>query len=140
MGFYNTGDRILFWGKNGAMWGGLWSLFFGGILMTVPLVGSVVVLGHLATMIFAAIQGAAVVGGLSALGAAIFSLGIPKDNVIDYETAVKADGFLIVAHGSVNEMAQAKTILEGIESARLDLHEDVKDMAKPSTDHTAHAA
>ena len=140
VGFYNAGDRIMFWGQNGAMWGGLWGLFFGGILMTVPVIGSVVVLGHLAAMVFAAVEGAAVVGGLSALGAAIFSLGIPKDSVIDYETALKADGFLIVAHGSVDEMARAKTILETMHPSRLDLHEDVKDMAKPAKVHKAHAA
>ena len=143
VGFYNAGDRIMFWGKNGAMWGGLWGLFFGGILMTVPVVGSVVVLGHLAAMVFAAVEGAVVVGGLSALGAAIFSLGIPEDSVITYEAALKADGFLIVAHGSVENMTRAKTILETMHPARLDLHEDVKDMAKPTTnhaDHTAHAA
>ena len=101
IGFYNTGDRVKFWGQNGAMWGGLWGLFFGGILMTVPMVGPVMVLGHLAAMVFAAVEGAVVVGGLSALGAALFSLGIPKDSVIEYEQALKADGFLIVAHGPV---------------------------------------
>ncbi len=140
VGFYNAGDRIMFWGQNGAMWGGLWGLFFGGILMTVPVVGSVVVLGHLAAMVFAVVEGAVVVGGLSAVGAAIYGLGIPKDSVIAYETALKADGFLIVAHGSVNEMARAKTILEAMHPARLDLHEGVKDMAKPPVAHTAHAA
>ena len=140
VGFYNAGDRIMFWGQNGAMWGGLWGLFFGGILMTVPVVGSVVVLGHLAAMAFAAVEGAVVVGGLSALGAAIFSLGIPKDSVIDYETALKADGFLIVAHGSVDEMARAKTILETMQPTRLDLHQDVKDMAKPSAGHAQYHA
>ena len=36
VGFYNMGDRIKFWGKNGAFWGGLWSLFFGGIFLTFP--------------------------------------------------------------------------------------------------------
>ena len=126
VGFYNAGDRSMFWGQNGAMWGGLWGLFFGGILMTVPVISSVVVLGHLAAMVFAAVEGAAVVGGLSALGAAIFSLGIPKDSVIDYETALKAEGFLIVAHGSVDEMSRAKALLETKHPSRLDLHEDVK--------------
>jgi hypothetical protein len=33
-------------------------------------------------MVFLAIEGAVVVGGLSAFGAALFSLGIPKDSVI----------------------------------------------------------
>ena len=140
VGFYNADDRIMFWGKNGAMWGGLWGLFFGGIMMTVPVIGSVVVLGHLAAMVFAAIEGAAVVGGLSAVGAAIFSIGIPEDSVIQYEEALKADGFLIVAHGPVDEMTRAKTILEAMHPASLDLHQDVKDMAKPPKGHAPHHA
>lgn len=77
VGFYNAGDRIKFWGKRGAYWGGLWGLFFGGIFLTIPVIGSVVVLGYLATVIFGGIESAIVVGGLSALGAALCSTGIP---------------------------------------------------------------
>ena len=79
--------------------------------MTIPLVGHVVVLGYLATMVLAGIENAIVVGGLSALGAALYSLGIPKDSVLAYETAIKADDFLVMARGSADEMARAKTIL-----------------------------
>ena len=126
VGFYNMGDRIKFWGKNGAFWGGLWSLFFGGIFLTIPMVGPVMVLGHLAAMVIAAVEGALLFGGLSALGAALFSIGIPKDSVIAYEQAVKTDGFLVVAHGSADEMARSKAILEASNPARVDLHENVK--------------
>ncbi|MGC3014788.1 general stress protein, partial [Enterococcus faecium] len=45
VGFYNVGDRIKFWGKKGAFWGSLWSLFFGGIFLTIPMIGPVMVLG-----------------------------------------------------------------------------------------------
>src|SRR5580693_10230045 len=31
VGFYNVGDRVKFWGKRGAFWGGPWGLFFGGL-------------------------------------------------------------------------------------------------------------
>ena len=138
VGFYNVGDRIMFWGKNGAIWGGLWGLFVGGMMMTVPVVGSVVVLGHLAAMVFAAVEGAVAVGGLSAIGAAIFSIGIPENSVIEYEAALKTDAFLIIVHGPVEEMARAKAILEAMEPARLDLHQDVKDMAPPAAGHGSH--
>ena len=126
VGFYNIGDRIKFWGKNGAFWGGLWSLFFGGIFLTIPMVGPVMVLGHLAAMVVAAVEGAILVGGLSALGAALYSIGIPKDSVIEYEQTVKTDGFLVVAHGSADEMARSKAILEASNPTRIDLHENVK--------------
>ena len=51
-------------------WGALWGLFFGGVFLTIPVVGHVVVLGYLATIAITAIENAVVVGGLSALGAA----------------------------------------------------------------------
>jgi hypothetical protein len=140
IGFYNAGDRVRFWGENGAVWGGLWGLFFGGMLMVIPVVGPVMVLGPLAAAVFSALEGAVVVGGLSALGAAIYGLGIPKDTVVRYEEILKADGFLVVAHGSVQETARAKSALERLNPSRLDLHENVKDMAEPSADpHATHA-
>jgi hypothetical protein len=93
VGFYNAGDRIKFWGKRGAFWGGFWGLFLGGLFMTIPVVGHVVVLGYLATIAIAGIENAVVIGGLSALGAALYIIGIPKNSVIQYETAVKATAF-----------------------------------------------
>ena len=77
-------------------------------------------------MVFGALQGAVVVGGASALGAALFSIGLPRDSVIQYEEALKANGFLVVAHGPAEEMARAKAILETANATRLDHHEDVK--------------
>ncbi len=111
VGFYNTGDRIRFWGTRGAFWGGLWGLFFGGVFLMVPVMGQVMVLGYLATAVASAVEGALVMGGLSALGAALVSLGVPKDSVIQYETALKADEFLVLAHGSDEELAQARIVL-----------------------------
>ena len=78
VGFYNTGDRVKFWGTRGAFWGGFWGLLLGGLFMTIPLVGHVVVLGYLATVMLAGIENAIVVGGLSALGAALYSLAYPR--------------------------------------------------------------
>ncbi len=69
VGFYNVGDRMKFWGTRGAFWGGFWGLFLGGLFMTIPVVGHVVVLGYLASMAIYGIENAIVVGGLSALGA-----------------------------------------------------------------------
>ena len=138
-GFYNTGTSMLLWGQNGAIWGGLWGLLLGGMFMTVPMIGPVVVVGHFAAAVYAALEGAVVVGGLSALGAGLYGLGIPKDSVIEYEEALKADGFLLVAHGPAEEMTRAKAILETLRPSQLDLHEDMKDMAKPPVAQPAHA-
>ena len=111
VGFYNMGDRMKFWGTRGAFWGGFWGLFLGGMVLSVPVVGHVVILGYLASVVFSTVEGAITVGGLSALGAALFSMGTPKDSVLQYEAAIKADSFLVMAHGPAAEMARAKSIL-----------------------------
>jgi hypothetical protein len=122
IGFYNAGDRVKFWGARGAFWGGLWGLFLGGLFMTTPLAGPVVVLGYLAAVVVAGVDGAIAVGGLSALGAALASIGIPKDSVIQYETAVKADKFLVMAHGAPEDMARAEALLATANPRGIDLH------------------
>ena len=124
-GFYNIGDRMKFWGSRGAFWGGLWGLFFGGIFLAVPLVGHVIVLGYLAAAVISTVEGAVVVGGLSAIGAALFSLGIPKDSVMLYETAIKADSYLVLAHGTAAEMARAETLLRVAQPVSVDAYDSV---------------
>jgi len=126
VGFYNIGDRVKFWGARGAFWGGFWGLFFGGLFMTIPVVGHVVVLGYLATIAVAAIENAVVVGGLSALGAALYSIGIPKNSVVQYEAALTADDFLVMAHGAADEVARAKSILGTANPSRLDTYAGAK--------------
>jgi hypothetical protein len=122
VGFYNTGDRIKFWGARGAFWGGFWGLFFGGLFMTVPLVGHVVVLGYLAAIVASGIENAIVVGGLSALGAALYSLGIPKDSVLQYESDLKADSFLVLARGGTAEVERARKLLATLNPSRCEIH------------------
>jgi hypothetical protein len=126
MGFYNVGDRVKFWGSRGAFWGGFWGLFFGGLFLTIPVVGHVVILGYLAAAAISAIEGAVVVGGLSALGAALYSIGVPKDSVVQYETSLKADDFLVMAHGSQAEVARARAVLGTTNPLRLDVHSAAK--------------
>ena len=122
VGFYNTGDRVKFWGKFGAFWGGLWGALAGGMYMTVPVIGPVVILGHIAAMVIAGIEGAVVVGGASALSAALFSIGIPKNTVLQYEQAVKADGFLVLVQGTAEETERARAILKTSKATQVDTH------------------
>jgi len=36
VGYYTTGDRMKYWGKLGAFWGGFWGLLFGSAFFWVP--------------------------------------------------------------------------------------------------------
>ena len=110
--YYNTGDRMKYWGKLGAFWGGLWGILFGAAFFWIPGIGPLVVAGPLVSAIVGALEGAVAVGGLSALGAGLYSIGIPKDSIIKYESSVKSDKFLLVVHGSGDDLAKAKDILK----------------------------
>jgi hypothetical protein len=112
VGYYNAGDRMKYWGKLGAFWGAIWSLFLGSAFFLIPGIGPLVVAGPLVQAIVAVLEGAVVMGGMSALGAGLYSIGIPKDSVLKYETALKSDEFLLVVHGSDQEVARAKEVLE----------------------------
>ena len=122
VGFYNAGDRIKHWGTAGAFWGGMWGLLFGAAFFSVPGMGPVLVAGPLIAGIIGALEQAAVVGGLSAIGAGLFSIGIPKDSVLQYEMAIKVDKFVLLAQGTAADIAAARTILHGTEPAGLHLH------------------
>lgn len=122
VGYYNAGDRIKFWGKLGAFWGGLWGLLFGSALFFIPGIGHIVALGPVGGMIIGALENAVIVGGLSALGAGLYSVGIPKDSVIKYETAVKADKFLVIVHGTEDEVTKAKEIIKSTDPVDSEVH------------------
>ena len=122
VGYYNAGDRMKHWGKLGALWGGLWGLLFGAAFFWVPGIGPLLVAGPLTASIVAALESAVVVGGLSVLGAALYGSGIPKDSVVRYETAIKADKYLLVGHGTDAEIANAKDILRSTNPVELNDH------------------
>ena len=82
IGFYTTGQRAKFCGRAAVLWGGLWGTLFG--------------------------KGA---GGVSALGAALYSLGLPGNSILKYEAALKANQYLIIANGDAAEVEKAYTTM-----------------------------
>jgi len=126
VGYYNTGDRVKYWGKLGAFWGGLWGFLFGSAFFFIPGIGPIVVGGPLVSWIIGALEGALVVGGLSSLGAALYSIGIPKDSILKYETSLKANKFILVAHGTKDEVERAQKILETTKATESAIHLNIQ--------------
>lgn len=60
-------------------------------------------------------------GGVSALGAGLYSIGIPKDSVLKYESALKADKYVLVVHGVEDEVIAARRIITTTEAAEVAL-------------------
>ena len=111
-GYYNTGDRMKYWGATGAFWGGFWGLLFGSAFFAIPGIGQVLVAGPVIAWIVGALENAVIFGGLSAIGAGLVSMGIPQDSVVQYELALKTDKYLLLVHGSASEVDKARGILQ----------------------------
>jgi hypothetical protein len=127
IGYYNTGDRMKYWGKMGAgigaFWGSLWGLLFGAAFFWVPGLGQILVAGPLVGMIVGAVEGGVLIGGMDAIGAGLYSLGIPKNSILNYETALKADKFVLIAHGSSAETAKAQEIISHTSPEAVERHQ-----------------
>jgi hypothetical protein len=122
VGYYNAGDRMKHWGKLGAFWGGLWGLLFGAAFFWISGIGPILVGGPLVASIIAALESAVVVGGISAIGAGLVSLGIPKNSIVEYESALKVGKYVVVAHGMAEDVARAKNILSTLKPTDLKDH------------------
>ena len=111
VGFYSVGDRVKSWGGAGAFWGGIWGLLLAPAVFFIPGVGLVALAGPLVASLVGALEGAVVVGGLTALGAALTKIGIPKDQAIKYEIALKVEKYVLTVHGDAQDIAKVSAIL-----------------------------
>jgi hypothetical protein len=75
--------------------------------------------------IVGALEGAVEIGGLSALSAALYGVGIPKDGIMKHETVLKSEKFLVIAHGTVHKVAKAKSLRKTTGAAEVDAHAEV---------------
>jgi uncharacterized membrane protein len=123
IGYYNAGDRMKYWGKQGAFWGGIWGMLFGSAFFLVPGVGPLLVAGPLVGWIVGALEGAVVVGGVSAIGAGLYGLGIPRNSILQYETALKTGKFVLIAHGTAEEATRAREIINRTNPEALEEHQ-----------------
>jgi len=122
VGYYTQKDIIKSWGKSGAFWGAIWGMILGAAFFIIPGIGPVVLAGPIVSSLVGGLEGAVIVGGLSALGGALFSLGIPKDSVLKYEKALKASNYLVIAHGTPSDIDNARNIMNKIKNTEVAVH------------------
>jgi hypothetical protein len=111
LGFYTSGDRIKAWGGTGAFWGGIWGLLMAPAVFLIPGLGVVAMAGPFVAALVGALEGAVVVGGVSALVATFTQMGVPKQQAIKYETALKIDKYVLMIHGDAHEAEVAHKVL-----------------------------
>jgi hypothetical protein len=113
-GCYDTGDLVGVWGEQGAFWAGLWGILFGYAFFVIPGMGPIVVAGPLVSAIVEGLQSAVVVGESSALHASLCSVGPPEQDGLKRGPVRKTEKYVVVLHGSDEELARAREILSSI--------------------------
>jgi hypothetical protein len=103
----------------------MWGLLFGSAFFVIPGLGPVIVGGPMVAWIVGALETAVVTGGLTAIGGALLSIGIPKDSIIQYETALKSHKFILLINGTVQEVEKAKDILLQNKAEGANVHKEV---------------
>jgi hypothetical protein len=115
VGFYTTGDKVIAWGSNGAFWGSMWGILMAPAVFFLPPLGVVALAGPIVSVLVSALEGAVVVGGLSAVGAALTRIGVDKNAIVQYESALKVDKYLLIVHGTDDDITKAKALYAGLQ-------------------------
>jgi hypothetical protein len=117
IGCYVADGRLMVLGGSAAFWERLWSLLGEAGLFVVPGIGPVVIAGSLVDALATTVKDAVIIGGLTALGAASYSIGIPKEGALKYEREIRANKCIVIAVGTPEEQAEAKAAVETAQAA-----------------------
>jgi uncharacterized membrane protein len=108
----------------GAWLGGIFGVLVGVALLWLPGVGPVVVAGSLASALAGGIEGALAGSALGGILSGLAAWGISKQHILKYEEVVKGGKFLVIAHGSGQDVDKAQKVLAGTGASNLTTHKD----------------
>ncbi|MCX6847988.1 MAG: hypothetical protein NTY98_03625 [Verrucomicrobia bacterium] len=86
VGGFSTVGRVKCWGGLGAFWGGVWGWLVGSTFFQYEGAGPLMVADPMVGWMMGAVEGGLMGGGLSAVGACVFGLIMPKRGSVICET------------------------------------------------------
>ncbi len=98
-GFHSTGKSVVVFGERGEFWSRLWNQFNAGVVLSAPILGSVIVVGRLAHDLASAMREDKITGDLSMLGSTLIAHGVSMRIVAHCERAIMANGLLTFVNG-----------------------------------------
>ncbi len=116
-GFITTGDVAMAGAGTGAWVGGLFGILVGAAFIWVPGFGPLFIAGPLAAALLGGVEGAVAGAAGGGLLGALFGMGVSKQQIVKYEETLKAGQYLLVAHGTPEEIELARHILDETEVA-----------------------
>ena len=126
-GFITTGDLAKTGAGTGAWFGGIFGLLVGAAFIWVPAVGPILIAGPLAAALLGGIEGILAGAAGGGLLGALMGWGVSKKHILKYEEHLKGGKYLLIVHGSADEVARAHSILGDSGSEQLNVHSDSMD-------------
>jgi len=121
-GFVTAGDVAKSGAVTGAWVGGIFGLLVGAGFFWVPAVGPILVIGSLASILLGGIEGALAGGVGGGVLGALAGWGVSRAHILKYEEKLKGGKYLVIAHGSDEDVNRAKGLLEETKPEELDVH------------------
>jgi hypothetical protein len=106
----------------GAWVGGLVSVLIGAAFLWVPGFGPLLVVGRLAALLLAGVEGALAGAATGGLLGALANWGIAEEHILDYEKRLQEGKHLVIAYGTAEEVARAHAILQSTTAGALRVH------------------
>jgi hypothetical protein len=85
---YDVGDCIRSWGRRGIFLGAILGFILGAIFVAIPLTTDTLTFGVAGTLLVAAVECAAVAGGLGVLAAALYGRGVRRNSATEFHRAL----------------------------------------------------
>jgi hypothetical protein len=121
-GYITAGDVAKSGAGAGAWVGGLFGILIGAAFVWVPGFGPLLVAGPLAAALLGGVEGVVAGAAGGGLLGALIGWGASKEHILKYEEHLKGGKYLVVAHGSAEDVAKAHNILKDTGADELDVH------------------
>jgi hypothetical protein len=121
-GYVNAGDVARGGAGTGAWLGGFFGLLLGAAFLWVPGFGPLLVAGPLSAALVGGVEGALAGGASGGLLGALLGWGVSRQHILKYEERVKGGQYLVIVHGSPDQVERARGILQATEPEELNVH------------------
>jgi hypothetical protein len=123
-GYVNAGDIAKGGAGTGAWVGGLFGVLMGVAFLWVPGFGPLLVAGPLSAALLGGVEGAAIGAAGGGLLGGLIGWGVSRKHILKYEEHLRGGKYLLLVHGSHEEVQRAHDVLQGTGATQLDLHRE----------------
>jgi hypothetical protein len=117
IGYYSAGDRMKYWGQNDAFWDGILNVLSGSAFFMIPGIGPAIASGPIVGWIVDSLEHAVGTHEFSAIGRALYGIGVPAKSIAQYETSLVRGEYIMVICGTPIEVTRADKVLSASHAA-----------------------